>query len=256
MNFNQVTQFILKYNNNRDLRKVNKSNKNTYYHVSIITNNYQTILYDEYFKLSNVFYKNVQYMPLHKVFIPEIYYIEKYTKFIDLNSLKLDLNIILPVCNTKLLLKIIKKFNLDASEYILTYEPQDNLKRLKIIWNLGNNFKNTEDFQTDMHYFLCGLSIKQFEFYKNIVGWIYDETEHPESDGNDIVFSFYRSEWYEDGYKLLNYLVKRNYIENIESLIELCECAYELFNTTTIEEEKYIKWKYKKLLKLCKNYNV
>lgn len=191
---------------------------------------------------------------MHKVFIEEIYSNKIFNKFINLNKLKLEINMILPYCNHKLLIKIIEKHNLNKNLQTQYLVPQsatdDDIRDLKIQYEYGCDFINYEDFVADIRYNFISLNIKTFEYFKNIIGWHFDEYYHE----NDYIFSYFRNEMY-DNYKLIRNLVKRGHVENIKEIIFLCEVVHK----EPIDEETYdaehIKRRFRDILELCKNYN-
>lgn len=200
----QVSKLFLKWNNDHNLKKIDKSCNFMSWNINILFkyNEVRILMicgkYDkeyslskeyanDYNKMLNIISKYCYYFPI-RMALKVFSYHEKFNKFIDLNKINFNIDQkTLSKINVYLLIKIIKKMDLDyKNNYDLCFTTE--LKETKIMWYYEWNFRKHPYYTGDgVRHELTdpedelSSSLKFMGFYLQNIGWklILDDIDYP-----------------------------------------------------------------------------
>lgn len=232
-----ISKLILKWNNDIDLRLLIRNFRNLWWKFSILNCYFRHyyewpyLKYKDYaektkiihnyerfsdLSLTDIFLRNVKYMITYKFVYGECRILcdKRFNKFVDLNNIKCDVYDAFYSVNIHLKRKIFKKFNIDVNNKnfdVRIYCYDD----LKYIWYLEWGKEYTFEF-IFLEEGLLGFNIKFYDFYINNVKLFKNKNV-----GINNFLGDYTTYMQCKNYRLISCLMRRNYINDINSVLDL-----------------------------------
>lgn len=169
----KISNLILKYDYNTELRLVDKKYSYSYF-IHMVSNTIIEIDVEKLKHIVNMVSKYFKYLPMYKAVFFPFYHVNGCEKFVDVNRIKFDSDVnsnMFYVCNFKLLMKISKVFDFDINEYWTWVSGCDvDFGLFKYYWYAFecSCFDDEEYFNlVKIQYYVRG---KVIEFVRSVIG--------------------------------------------------------------------------------------